>query len=699
MSLFEGIGFQNFRVFRDKTYFDFAPITLITGTNNSGKSGLLNGIKLLQENFKNIKKAREPKKELNLEAIMLTTIDSKSLLEKYGTLNQFITRNGKKNEFQFLFRRKMVSINDEVEISFTLKVNENPIKDAYIRKVSMKSISSGKIIFNIDKLNNQAAEYAISLDFIYFFDALNQRISKSIGLYTELNKLIRSLPELKSNLDIIEKYRQSLKLFNDVYKTNYVLYKGTDGYSIDEAIHFPDEAYFEEPAYISTKVLKALKAEQEGTTRLYNFSFLWASNSEFKVKYEKIIKSFYKTVDTNSFAMLNRDILKFLSNINWHLLTDSIFFNNGIDFIINSSNHTLGIGLKKFTEVFTNSSRRPNIISVLSNSKQTLEIIEENIKPAISKSPVFYEKVFKPLLHLIAESHLTRSEVLREKTHRLVRHDQTVFDNLIPLEIEKQLNDLIMVNINIIQNCITGLNEFNFLPTNKTQNRRSYSLSDTDEFTQLIKKLETMPSTHRKKAYGFINKWLKEFDIADSFIIKHDMDTGNFKPYLKVKDREFLLADFGFGTTQVLPLLLKIIPEGNDDYEIYGGITHAYNSRIVVLEEPEANLHPALQSKLADLIVESSKKFNIQIVVETHSEYLIRKLQYLTVSAKSNLSAGATIIYYFYHPDKIPPGENQIKKINILKDGTLANDFGTGFFDESDNIAMSIWSMNKSQKN
>ena len=43
----KGIGLENFRVFKDKTWFDFAPITILTGTNNSGKSSLVRAVNLL----------------------------------------------------------------------------------------------------------------------------------------------------------------------------------------------------------------------------------------------------------------------------------------------------------------------------------------------------------------------------------------------------------------------------------------------------------------------------------------------------------------------------------------------------------------------------------------------------------------------------------------------------------------------------
>jgi AAA15 family ATPase/GTPase len=34
----KGFGLENFRVFKDYTWFDFAPITILTGPNNSDKS-------------------------------------------------------------------------------------------------------------------------------------------------------------------------------------------------------------------------------------------------------------------------------------------------------------------------------------------------------------------------------------------------------------------------------------------------------------------------------------------------------------------------------------------------------------------------------------------------------------------------------------------------------------------------------------
>ncbi len=49
--------------------------------------------------------------------------------------------------------------------------------------------------------------------------------------------------------------------------------------------------------------------------------------------------------------------------------------------------------------------------------------------------------------------------------------------------------------------------------------------------------------------------------------------------------------------------------------------------KVVILEEPELNLHPSLQVELMDMIIDLVEQYNITVVLETHSEYMLRRLQ------------------------------------------------------------------------
>lgn len=83
------------------------------------------------------------------------------------------------------------------------------------------------------------------------------------------------------------------------------------------------------------------------------------------------------------------------------------------------------------------------------------------------------------------------------------------------------------------------------------------------------------------------------------------------------------LPDVGFGISQVLPVLVQCFyaPEGS----------------IILIDQPEVHLHPYAQSALADVMIdaitsqsdlgEGFRDRNIQLIIETHSEHFLRRLQ------------------------------------------------------------------------
>lgn len=115
---------------------------------------------------------------------------------------------------------------------------------------------------------------------------------------------------------------------------------------------------------------------------------------------------------------------------------------------------------------------------------------------------------------------------------------------------------------------------------------------------------------------AFIAFWLKEIGLIHSFSVEEiKEDTGLYRVFIKKAENspKALITDVGFGVSQILPVLVLLyyVPEGS----------------IVLLEQPEIHLHPAVQAGLADIIINSIRTRNIQVVVESHSEYLLRRLQ------------------------------------------------------------------------
>ena len=114
-------------------------------------------------------------------------------------------------------------------------------------------------------------------------------------------------------------------------------------------------------------------------------------------------------------------------------------------------------------------------------------------------------------------------------------------------------------------------------------------------------------------------------------------------------------------------------------------------SKIIIIEEPEQNLHPRLQSKLADLFYELNKNFGYRFLIETHSEYIIRRSQVIVAnenyeSEKELKEKNPFMVYYFdENNDREPyyPMEYEIS-------GAFKNKFGEGFFDEASKWDMTI---------
>ena len=153
----------------------------------------------------------------------------------------------------------------------------------------------------------------------------------------------------------------------------------------------------------------------------------------------------------------------------------------------------------------------------------------------------------------------------------------------------------------------------------------------------------------------------------------------------------------GFGFSQIIPLLLKILVlrDGNSrmgDYTLDDSACFG-SAATWIIEEPEANLHPLLQSKLADFFILTLKYFpHIRLVVETHSEYLIRRLQIL--AAQKAIENNKIIIHYFNSDENVSSYEPKVKKIEIDSSGQLTDTFGPGFFDEATNLKYELMKFN-----
>jgi predicted ATP-dependent endonuclease of OLD family len=171
-----------------------------------------------------------------------------------------------------------------------------------------------------------------------------------------------------------------------------------------------------------------------------------------------------------------------------------------------------------------------------------------------------------------------------------------------------------------------------YLGANTIKQSALFSIRDKDNaLAQAIHEYMQLGINQGDKEHRFVLKWMKdEFKVGEDFSIS--MVAGEaYQMKIHSNDEEMHLADLGMGSIQIMLLLLriaccirKIENEENDSNDDRYRVT---NRTTLIIEEPELNLHPALQSKLADLFHNVHINFKIDFLVETHSEYLIRKME------------------------------------------------------------------------
>ncbi len=272
-------------------------------------------------------------------------------------------------------------------------------------------------------------------------------------------------------------------------------------------------------------------------------------------------------------------------------------------------------------------------------------------------------------------------------------NNQKDYDQIIS-SMEKLYRKTMKIAGKCIEDIRYNANELRYLPINRGSTKRNFNFnSDETLIERIIYYLSISSASENCKLNiseifngtknKFNEKWLDYFLIGKEIIIKQT-DSPNYNIFIKnYKDELTPIFDVGHGLAGLITLLF-----GLRELE-FGGFC--------IIEEPETNLHPAFQSKLADLFTAVTKKIKHQLLIETHSEYLIRKFQYLV--AQGEMKPEEIVIYYFNDPSNIPEGEEHVKKIMIEKDGSLSDNFGAGFFDEATNLKFDLLKQKRPNNN
>lgn len=128
--------------------------------------------------------------------------------------------------------------------------------------------------------------------------------------------------------------------------------------------------------------------------------------------------------------------------------------------------------------------------------------------------------------------------------------------------------------------------------------------------------------------------------------------------------------NMAFGNTYILPIIV--------------GVLTARPGSLMIVENPEAHLHPKAQLRIGEFLSIAAQG-GVQIFVETHSDHLLNGIR---VATRKNLIDPYNVAILFIEEEN---GGHFMTEIELKKDGTL-DKWPSGFFDEWENALREITS-------
>lgn len=166
-------------------------------------------------------------------------------------------------------------------------------------------------------------------------------------------------------------------------------------------------------------------------------------------------------------------------------------------------------------------------------------------------------------------------------------------------------------------------------------------------------------------------KWLSIISPGIHIQSKQYPEAGLVGIDYRVYGSDFTPVNVGFGLSYAVPIIVSLLKAKKGD--------------LVIIENPEAHLHPRGQRKMGELIARAAAG-GVQIIIETHSDHILNGIR---LSVKQGVIPRDEIrLNYFYQTVEtdFALGERVIhQKCSpvIMEDGSLS-DWPDGFFDEWD---------------
>lgn len=621
MFFFNGIKIENFKSLKNLTEFQFAPITVLTGSNSSGKSTVYQALSFLNSAlFYNFENKRVDSNEYDKRIISLfEPVPYTNFIQENRVFKHLLNRESNSDTLTFEIPFILESYSNEVVAKIDFKLLNEPIGLCQLCNILIYDKKTDEELIKYYKDGNKVkAKFNFEVLYIDLvirrdnFEKLKKIIKNHIiDIYKNLQDEDIQPVDIVKYINVQPDFIDSSKeLMGDSFELNHISINHPvndidDDYDFDIKIH--DKLIF----YIQFK--GSSFGNFYSLKRQINFFNRNVKELGYLIKIDK-----FEIIDkTNLSAIRNIDIK--------HINVDEYY-----------------------------------ILNRLSN--KVFEFDSEN-------ATNFLNDVTKFIL----------KELNIETPNALNFDEQKLRKKIISTSFIKFIDTYILLNI---IKSFSYVSKINYIGISESRLNRNIDFIDSN-YDYIIDFYLEQNSHKYSKNICFINKWVEKFNIGKNITFKKN-DTDFFSLFI---DGERNISDEGRGVKQIIALLFKI-----QMYIDKFGFFH--RSKLIFIEEPETYLHPAYQSLLAELIYDAYTEFRLQFIVETHSEYFVRKLQYLVADTKA-LPEDINIYYFNNTQDN----DEKTYQITLDEYGTLSRNFGKGFYDESSSLNLSLYLRTKNDYN
>ena len=709
---------KNFRVFDENgVNFEINPITILTGCNSSGKSSMVKSIFLLKSFLDQVRNAIENDESVDFEKykIDFSTYPNNLL----GRFDRIVHENSLSNKVTFEYTIYSLMLSKDIKVSLTFTLNENDkLNNAYLDSISMgieddvffTAQKNGDTRCNLNIIKNDCLDFT-TIDFaIQNYCGIKSEYEFEGGISNEECEI-----ECKKIIDFLKTVnKKQLKdtiIHTYLYGKNSIFHRINKTPSIIEWTK-NNESFFYIP------LIEELDVISQKDIKQFIDSLIDEKNSSLKDASSKVINHLLDS-DAESFS----DYFKKMENDYFeNILIRNNILNMGSRFGLFKANN-----LKIYQNYIISDPRNHTTVPLDIDDMPPMnsDLTKEDEYNNWLSKPVDFPMIYEILMYL--NSLYDKKRASRKESMSLINHDDYYsyqedytnptgyYEHFLYRVVGTFLSDLVYESINP-----EWLVNMSYVSSSRVTVKRLYTLDAEDDFARLLKRYFNYRKDFldRKDKYGsrdidnqyvpdtFMNKWISKFGIGNK--VSLDFDGEGLGVQLRIhkseNDKGRLLADHGYGITQLVSILLQIETEilsgrkrkihnfwGLEQlYKPNSNDFSNYETDTIAIEEPEIHLHPNFQSLLANLITEAYLKYNIHFIIETHSEYLIRQLQLLVggKDEKMEISNKDISILYVYSPDDaLEAGEPLVKQIGLCKDGYLDDTFGPGFFNEATRLS------------